>query len=506
MSSLADAVRLTRSKLEHERKKELYKHDIALWAKDTLGIILWSKQVEIAAALVKHKKVAVKSCHGSGKSYFASVVIAWWVDTRHDVEAVAVSTAPTYEQVNKILWRYLRQHAAKNNLVGEVNQSDEWKINKETVAWGRKPADTNLHGFQGIHSSGGVLAVIDEACGVPESLFTGVEVITTGVNDRMLAIANPDDANTPFGRIFLKNDPSWHKITITAFDTPNFTDEKKNLPKIALEGLLSPAWVEEKRISWGETDPRWIAKILAEFSTEATNNLFSLATLLKATAADITPPRDSPVVLGVDVARFGNDLSVVYKFEGGVLTFIDRWSKKDTVETSKRVVQHAIEQGATEVRIDGVGLGAGVVDQVAALAHGRFEVVGMIGNGPSPDLTQWLNARAYWFDSARERMHKQEIQIESDDEQRGIILQEELGSILYHFKNNRKSLQIESKEDMAQRGIKSPDYADAAIYAMAVLDIDPAAPEAKLNVGDIYEMGLEDIFGFNPTGWSISPY
>src|SRR4030095_4871264 len=162
-------------------KQELYKQDIALWAKDKLGIHLWSKQVEIAKALILHKKVAVKSCHGSGKSYFASIVVAWWVYTRYGSESVVVSTAPTYEQVNKILWRYIRSHHGKSNLMGHVTQTDEWKDSKgEVVAWGRKPADTNTQGFQGVHSSGGVLAVIDEACGVNETLFTGVEAITTG--------------------------------------------------------------------------------------------------------------------------------------------------------------------------------------------------------------------------------------------------------------------------------------------------------------------------------------
>lgn len=495
MSSLSKAVSLAQSRMEFERKREIYRHDIALWAKDNLGIVLWSKQKEIAKALVEQKKVAVKSCHGSGKSFFASIVIAWWVDTRHNVEAVAVSTAPTYEQVNKILWRYLRQHAAKNDLIGEVNQSDEWKIGKETVAWGRKPADTNLHGFQGVHSAGGVLAVIDEACGVPEALFTGVETITTGVNDRILAIANPDDVNTPFGRIFTKNDPSWYKITITAFDTPNFTDERLTMPKAALEGLLDPKWVEEKRISWGENDPRWIAKILAEFSTEATNNLFSLATLLKGTSADITPGRDTKPVLGVDVARFGSDLSVVYKYHDGVATFVDRWAKTDTVDSTNRIHRHAIAEGVAEVRVDAVGLGAGVYDQLIRKADGQYEVIGMIGNGPTPDAYQWLNARAFWFDDVRERMHKQEIQIEPDDEQRGIILQEELGSILFHFKNQRKVLQIESKEDMAQRGLKSPDYADAFIYACADLKLNPKDPINQYGVGEEFDMSLEDIFG-----------
>jgi hypothetical protein len=329
-------------------KQEMYKHDIALWAKERLGLTLWSKQIQIARAIITHKKVAVKSCHGSGKSYFASILVAWWVDTRYGSESVVVSTAPTYEQVNKILWRYIRQHHAKGDgktpLMGNVTQTDEWKDAKgEVLAWGRKPADTNSQGFQGVHSSGGVLAVIDEACGVNETIFTGVEAITTGSLDRILAIANPDIPQSEFGRIFLKNDPSWHKITISAFDTPNFTGE--DMPEIAKQGLVSVAWVEEKKFSWGEDSPRYKSKILGEFTTDAGNTLFTMETLNRGHTTELELVTEDPPRLGVDVARFGEDFSVAYMYHQGQLRFVKKWSKTDSVESARIIRDLAWDLG-----------------------------------------------------------------------------------------------------------------------------------------------------------------
>jgi len=478
-------------------KREAYKHDIALWAKDRLGIHLWSKQVEIANAIVSHKKVAVKSCHGSGKSYFASILVAWWVDTRYGTEAVVVSTAPTYEQVNKILWRYIRQHWGKNDLMGNVTQTDEWKDAKgEVVAWGRKPADTNTQGFQGIHSSGGVLAVIDEACGVNETIFTGVEAITTGSHDRILAIANPDIPQSEFGRIFIKNDPSWHKITISAFDTPNFTGEY--VPEEARAGLVSVEWVDDKKISWGEDSARYKSKILGEFTTDAGNTLFTMATLMNAQRTEIVPDKEDRPVLGVDIARFGEDYSVAYLYHQGHLRLVKKWSKTDAVTSSRYIRDLAFEHGCHEVRIDGVGLGGPVMDIVASISDNRYEVVGMIGNAASPDIDKWLNARAYWYDNLREKMAMGKVDIDPMDRD----LEEELGSMQYFF-SKRGGLQLMDKTEIRKETGKSPDFADAAVYASADLGFDPSQEESKLRPGEEYSMGFEDILD----AWemSISP-
>lgn len=477
-----------RKNQESIRKRELYKHDIALWAKDKLKIRLWSKQVEIAEALVAHKKVAVKSCHGSGKSFLASIIVAWWVDTRYGTEAVVVSTAPTYEQVNKILWRYIRQHWGKNDLMGNVTQTDEWKDSKgEVVAWGRKPADTNTQGFQGIHSSGGVLAVIDEACGVNETIFTGVAAITTGNLDRILAIANPDIPSSEFGRIFLKDDPSWHKITISAFDTPNFTDEWKDMPPKSLDGLVSKGWVEDSKRSWGEDSPRYKSKVLGEFSTDAGSNLFNMETLMRGQQTELDFHEGSRPVLGCDIARYGDDYTVVYSYRDGVLRLVDKWNKTNSMRTAEKIRDIAWDLDAKEVRIDGVGMGGPVVDRVAELSDGRFETVGMVGNASSPDIDLWLNARAYWFDDLRERMYKGEIDTTWEDRE----LEDELGDLQYKF-SNRGAIQIESKDDIRKRINKSPDFADAAVYAAAQTGVDPTDPISKFKLGEEYSLGLED--------------
>lgn len=485
--------------MEQTKKNAAYKTDPYLWAKDVIGFHMWSIQRQIAEALVVHKKVAVSSCHGSGKSALTAVLIMWWVCTRQDRDAIAMISAPTYNQLHAIIFESLRKAHTEHKLPGTINLQDEWKSDSGTIlAFGRKPSDQNESAFQGIHRTGGVLVALDEAVGVHENIFVGAEAVTTGRLDKIIAIFNPDDVNSYIGKAWQRKDPSWHFISISAFQTPNFTGEW--VPDIARNGLVSPEWVEEKKASWGETSPRYKSKILGEFSLETTNSLFSPADLLKGHVKEIDPSSETRPRLGVDIARFGEDNTTVYLYHDGHVRKIGDWSKTDLVTTAEKVHDLAFRNGVDEVRVDGVGIGAGVIDMLARLCDGQYAVVGMVGNASSPDLDKWANARAFWYDSVRERMFKSEIDIDIED----IILADELGTVTYHFKNNRNSLQIDKKEEIRTRTGKSPDYADAMIYASVDLGFDPKEPMHQLTAGEEFELDLEAMLWDIET--TISPF
>jgi len=496
--SILDAMRAASVALEQAERDHKYKTDIALWAKDKLGYTLWSKQIEIANALLKYKRVAVKSGHGVGKSFVASIIIAWWVDTRKNVDSLAVSTAPVQDQLS-IIWGYLRAHHIKGCLTGRITLENDWRGDDDSErAKGRKPSNTNIHAFQGEHRRQGVLAVLDESCGIPETIFTAVNAITTGRYDMALAIGNPDDINTPFGNIWKNDNPTWHKMTLNSYDSPNITGE--DFPEEDSGGLVTLEWIEAMKLEWGEDSPRFKSKVLGEFSENGTNTLFTVGTLNVGRYTEHAITQESRPVIGADIARMGNDYTVLYSYQDGVLRFLEKWGKTDTVETSAKIVQWAFKENAKEVRIDGVGLGAGVYDQVAAKSQGRFETIGIIGNAASSDIDKWINARAEMYDTVRARMFNGDIDIDPDDAD----LTRELGDLEYHFKNNRSSLQIASKEEIRLKTGKSPDFADAAMYAAMELHIDPTDPVSKMPIGAQFETAPEDfLFAFES---AISPY
>lgn len=424
------------------------------WVRDRLGGFLWSKQKEIAESVVVRRRTAVKSCHNAGKSFLAAQIAGWWIDVHPPGEAFIVSTAPTYAQVHAILWEEIRK-AAKAPAVplpGRVLQSDEWKLDDGTlVGWGRKPADTNQHGFQGIHRRY-VLVILDEACGIPEQLWTAVEAITTGADCRILAIGNPDDPNTEFGNV-CKPGSGWNVIRISGLDTPNFTDEP--FPEKLRPLMLSPEWVEDKKRRWGETSPRYVAKVLGEFPEVGDDTLISPRWIEAAQQRNLAP---GPVnVLGVDVARFGSDRSILCLARGPLARIVGDFSHARTTETTGKVIAAKREHQVHEIRVDGVGVGSGVVDELLEAGH---DVLDMQSGAAALDKEHFANARAEWWWGLRERFEQGDIDLDPDDDE----LASQLGAIKYKF-TARGQILIESKDDMKKRGLPSPDRADAVMLA-----------------------------------------
>lgn len=479
--------------LQKRSKNSIYLTDPAAWVYDVLGKHVWSKQKEVLDSLVDNTHTAVVSCNGMGKSAIAGMAGAWWVATRDPYEVALICSAPTYPQIARVLFRELKDnHKAAAirgfSLPGHINQSEEWKLDDEygtLVGFGRRPADTDIvSAFQGIHRRF-VMVILDEAGGIPQDLYTAAEAVTTTADSRVLAIGNPDRRGTEFHRIF-REDETWNKIKVSAFDTPNFTGE--DIPEELKPLLIQPSWVERQKVAWGEDSARYKSKILAEFPEEDDTTFFSQSAIDSAIDLDIPEDMEIPVVLGVDVARFGDDDSVIYTNRGGRLRHFATWSKANAVESANRIHEAAISFGAREVRVDGTGLGAPIVDMLANMCGDSYVVISIVGSAASPDNTRWLNARAAGYDSMRERMILGNLDIDFTDKD----LIDEMMSIKYKF-STKGSIQIESKDDMRSRGMKSPDRLDAAMYASLDMSklMSSAYPTGK--PGDRMYMDANDL-------------
>jgi hypothetical protein len=133
--------------------------------------------------------------------------------------------------------------------------------------------------------------------------------------------------------------------------------------------------------------------------------------------------------------------------------------------------------------VDGTGLGAPVVDMLAAMCEGYYTTISVVGGAASPDNTRWLNARAYGYDNLREKMMLNQLDIDIDDK----VLLDEMMVIKYKF-SPKGAIQIESKDDMRARGLKSPDRLDAAMYASLNLEYLTDGPYRGMQPGDkIYQ-------------------
>jgi len=442
------------------------------WAADN-GIHWWSAQRAIAESVENHKRTAVRAGHAVGKSFTAAGLAAWWVDTHPG--GIVVSTAPSKDQVHAILWEEIRGLHGRMKLAGNIGQDDRWKIGGRLVGFGRKPPDAAAGSdfdpstFQGIHRSGGVLVILDEAGGLPEWLWTAAETITTTDNSRILAIGNPDNADSHFAKVCTPGHPGWERQKIGVFDSPNFTDEP--VPREVAAALVTKAWEADRRDEWGTDNPFYISKVLAEFPSDHPQQVVPLAALL---ACRIAEPRAVselvPVELGVDVGG-GGDLTVVRERCG--MRAGRRWAQRTPEpEQAVSLIMHAIrETGATSVKVDGIGVGWGIAGDVRGrIARGdigrdcQVHIVKVSSEPHDKQRFPTLRSELWWM--ARELSEQQAWDLsvaEGADKLLGEL-------VMPRWKPDTAGRnQVERKEETKQRtGGKSPDDADALLLAYYV--------------------------------------
>jgi hypothetical protein len=314
---------------------------------------------------------------------------------------------------------------------------------------------------------------LDEGGGLPPDMFTAAEAVATGEYSRIITIGNPDRRGTEFHKIFtdLKLMAEWNRQTISAFDLPTFTGEKTYDDPAReakfLSSLTSQDWVEHKRRAWGEQDARWLSKVMGEFPGEADNTFFGQHVIDKAIDGDVEEDLAVPPILGCDIARWGEDESVVYVNRGGRVRIHPDgvWGKCDTVDSARTIHRLAMSLGAAEVRVDSAGIGGAVFDMLDRLdefENKQYLLIGINGANASPDNMRWSNVRAYNHDFLRQEMLAGNIDLDYDDK----TLRDELIAMTYKF-NPRGAIQITPKDELRSLLGGSPDRLDAVIYAVA---------------------------------------
>lgn len=450
----------------------------------------WSGQRTILESIRDSRHTAVKACHGPGKSFIAARAAAWWLSAHKPGEAFVVTSAPTAPQVRAILWREIGRAHAHGHLPGRVNQTEWWMGpgaehyaqartgDEELVAFGRKPANPaggaegdglTVTAFQGIHAKY-VLVILDEADGIPESLFNAAESLATNEGCRVLAIGNPDHASSAFaGKC--KPGTGWNVITISAFDTPNFTGEAVS-PALS-SVLVSKLWVAEAEQRWGVTSPLYASKVLGEFPVDDTDGLIPWSWVERCQVDREFAPDDLlPVELGVDIGA-GGDLTVVRERRG--MRIGRQWTAR-TPESTQAVglVRQAIaETGAKRAKIDTIGVGWGVVglltDQGRNGEH-QCEIIGVNVAASPGGLTQTKrpDAPPHQFAKVRDevgwnmRVLVQDGAIDLrglDDDTLTQMIAPRYGL------DSSGRIKVEAKEDTSKRVGHSPDKWDALALA-----------------------------------------
>ena len=449
-----------------KRHEKLWSKNPVKFANIGLGVRPWQKQEEILAALAKHDYVAVRSCNGSGKTFTAALATLWWLMT-HD-EAVVITTAPTERQVKNLLWREIRKIYDNNReFIGGRLSQNKLEITSNRYAFGFSTDSAGR--FQGFHHEN-ILIIVDEAANVHEFIFDAISGSMTTRNAKMLMIGNPDALAGTFYDAFHKDREHWHTIHISAFDTPAFTDEipaDQPLPA----GIPTPEWVERFERQRGKRSAAYQTRVLGDFPSEADDTLISLRLIEEAVDRQFTDAVESEAIMGLDIARFGDDQTVAVIRKGHRVVNLQAFPKSNLMQTTGRALDLARRYDVKKIVVDEVGLGSGVLDRLNEIDE--IEAIGVNGGKSAQDTDRYRNLRAQMFDQLKERFADGNIAIPRDAE-----LISQLASITYSFTSTGQIV-LENKQQIRNSGRQSPDKADALALAFTAPE-PPPEPEFRM--------------------------
>ena len=470
---------------------------------DILGVDLWSKQIDVLRYARDHRRVVVRSGHGVGKTFVVACLILYWL---YAEQGLVVTTAPTKQHVEDVLWRTLWEivERAPVKLPGERSKT-ELKLSPTWYATGIT-TDT-AESFTGRHHAR-LLVVIDEAPGVEEHIHLAVSTLTTGAENRLVLIGNPTTTSGTFYEAF-RHAATWKPISISCFDHPNVKSGKEGI-----KGAVTKEWIEEKRELWGEHHPFWYSRVLGEFPKISTRGVVPLGWVERAQnaerwqdALDTAKDERYPRVAGLDVARYGDNRTVLIVRQGDAVVEIRSWTHTTLTETSGKVKLLMKELDIKSVVIDASGIGSGVYD---ILAEQGLNVYAFNSGHRAFTPGSFSNRRSELWWHIRQRLEKERLWFPSNDAKQVGLLCSDLTAPEYQVLSTGR-LQVETKENLLDRNVPSPDYADALVMCFA-LDEDPEAElvapkpsEGRDVLGDILVMPnpLDDAAPFEqlPMGW-----
>lgn len=426
-----------------------YRNDAYGFVSRGLHEATWSKQREILQAVNQHRRVVVAASHSTGKSYIASraasaVALSW------PPELVRVQTTATnFRQVKGILWPYMSRMHHKYGFPGTMHTTS-WKIGSEEVGSGFSASVNNEAAVSGFHADGELFLVVDEGGGIHPVLGQAFNNLLTGTGHSLVIGNFPTDSdNTWFNTIW--NSDQWHRIRISAFDTPNFPrpggkslDSMKAVRELQAQYepddpeyramfeqvgrcTVCPPSIDPHTIAKHLTDIEWVEGIAAEFGEESSYYRSRVLAEPAGDLADKTLPiswlegvrwrpedgetiKPGPVKLGVDVAADGGDEFVIARMIGwhvSVPFYRAGEANANTMDVMRVVLEWIDEaeeyhrlHGITErvrVKLDAIGIGRGVADRLAEMGSpGYVNDAGERGARHNAVIVKVESSRSAW--------------------------------------------------------------------------------------------------------------
>lgn len=418
------------------------------WQRETLQLI--GDELKMGKMTVEEAiQVAIASGHGIGKSALVAWIILWALSTFEDAKGVV--TANTETQLKTKTWAELAkwhrlclnshwfEFTATAIFSKDPKHEKTWRIDQ--VAW----SERNTEAFAGLHNQGKrIILIMDEASAIPDKIWEVSEGALTDSDTEIIwcCFGNPTRNIGRFRECFAKFKHRWHTRQIDS-----------RTVKITNKAQLQ-RWVDD----YGEDSDFVRVRVRGVFPVLASNSLLGPEEVDAAMALEYKPGMFdyAPVILGGDVARQGDDSSVIARRQGQVLFPLRVMKVPDTTLVAAQFNIEMDEHHADACFVDATGgYGVGVIDSMRNLNHDPIEVY---FNGKATDNRYFNKRSEMYFELAKWIRAGGALPYDPE-------LKEELCAQVYFFQGDK--FRLAEKDDVKELIGRSPDRSDAVALTFA---------------------------------------
>lgn len=417
--------------------------------------------------LAENPKVAIKSGQGVGKTGLEAVALLWFLCC-HPYPRI-VATAPTKQQLHDVLWSEVSKWMSKSPLLSEIlkwTKTYIYMVGNEKRWFAVARTATKPENMQGFHEDN-MLFIVDEASGVADPIMEAVLGTLSGENNKLLMCGNPTRASGTFYDAFHADRILYKCHTVSSADSPR--TNKQNIDSLIRK--------------YGGESNVVLVRVFGEFPKQEDDVFIMLFVIEQCGSKVYELPEDKGmpyIMFGVDVARFGDDETVIYRNVKGKLRMVIHRQGQDLMATvgdivaqyRKTIKEFSEYKGRIYVNIDDTGLGGGVTDRLKEVKreqglHRLFVIPINMAEKIDTDTKEGREAAEYYNNLTthmwavlRELLKEKQIAIEDDAETFAQL------SVRKYFMASNGKLELESKKEMKKRGVGSPDRADAVALSV----------------------------------------
>ncbi len=463
---MSENLQLTRREFFQKRIPE-YKKNPDIFAKEVLTFDPDQWQREVLMDLAENPKVAIKSGQGVGKTCMEAVALLWFLTCFPYPRVVA--TAPTKQQLHDVLWSEAAKWQEQSPLLREIlkwTKTHIYMIGYEKRWFAAARTATKPENMQGFHEDN-MLFIVDEASGVADPIMEAILGTLSGKNNKLLLCGNPTRTSGTFFDAFNSDRALYQCHTVSSADSVRTNKEN-------IQSLIR---------KYGKDSNVVLVRVFGEFPKQE-DDVFMLLSIIEQCGSKLyTLPEDKGMpymMLGVDVARFGDDETSIYRNAKGKLKLVVHRHGQDLMATvgdivsqyKKIIKEFPAYKGYIYANIDDTGLGGGVTDRLKEVKREqdlqRLVIIPINAAEKIETNTKegkeaaeyYNNLTTHMWAVLRELLENKQIEIEDDPETFA-----QLSTRKYYMASNGK-LELESKKEMKKRGIPSPDRADAAALSV----------------------------------------